>query len=126
MTDEDWANPEMRCFGLRLAGDAVEEVDARGNRVVDDTLLILLNAHHEAVPFVLPAHRRKLHWWVILDTSEPIARREQRQLRGAAPYPLKGRSLVLLRLPRHDEAEDENGRIALPPRRQRQNAQVGQ
>src|SRR5256886_2284442 len=49
MTDEDWANPEMRSFGLRLAGDAIEEVDGRGNRVADDTLLILLNAHHETV-----------------------------------------------------------------------------
>jgi isoamylase len=126
MTDEDWANPEMRSFGLRLAGDAIEEVDGRGNRLVDDTLLILLNAHHETIPFVLPAHRRKLHWWVILDTSEPITRREQRQLRGAAPYPLKGRSLVLLRLPRHDEPEDENGRVASPSRLPRQNAESRQ
>jgi len=126
MTDEDWANPEMRCFGLRLAGDAIEEVDGRGNRVVDDTLLFLLNAHHETIPFVLPAHRRKLHWWVILNTSEPITRREQRQLRGAAPYPLKERSLVLLRLPRHDEPEEENGVIVSPPRRQRQNAESRQ
>jgi len=89
-------------------------------------LLILLNAHHETIPFVLPAHRRKLHWWVILDTSEPITRREQRQLRGAAPYPLKGRSLVLLRLPRHDEPEDENGRVASPSRLPRQNAESRQ
>jgi isoamylase len=122
MTDEDWANPEIRCFGLRLAGDAIEEVDERGNRVADDTLLILLNAYHETIPFVLPAHRRKLHWWVVLDTSEPTTRREQRQLRGAAPYPLKDRSLVLLRLPRNHEPEDENGRVASPSRRPRQNA----
>jgi isoamylase len=122
MTDEDWANPEIRCFGLRLAGDAIEEVDERGNRVADDTLLILLNAYHEPIPFVLPAHRRKLHWWVVLDTSEPTTRRGQRQLRGAAPYPLKDRSLVLLRLPRNHEPEDENGRVASPSRRPRQNA----
>jgi glycogen operon protein len=126
MTDEDWANPEIRCFGLRLAGDAIEEVDSRGNRVVDDTLLILLNAHHETIPFVLPAHRRKLHWSVVIDTSEPTIRREHRQLRGAEPYPLKGRSLVLLRLPRHDEPEEENGAIISPPRRQRQNAESRQ
>jgi isoamylase len=126
MTDEDWANPEMRSFGLRLAGDAIEEVDGRGNRVADDTLLILLNAHHETVPFVLPAHRRKLHWWVILDTSEPITRREQRQLRGARPYLLHGRSLALLRLPRNHESEEENGVINSPSRRQRQNAEFRQ
>jgi len=126
MTDEDWANPEMRSFGLRLAGDAIEEVDGRGNRVADDTLLILLNAHHETVSFVLPAHRRKLHWWVILDTSEPITRREQRLLRGARPYLLHGRSLALLRLPRNHESEEENGVIHSPSRRQRQNAEFRQ
>jgi glycogen operon protein len=59
MTDEDWNNPLVRCLGLRLAGDAMEEVDARGNRVVDDTLLILLNAHHESVAFIPPAHRAR-------------------------------------------------------------------
>ena len=126
MTDEDWANPEMRCFGLRLAGDAIEEVDERGNRVVDDTLLILLNAHHETIPFVLPAHRRKLHWLVVIDTSEPDIRREPRQLRGAAPYPLKGRSLVLLRLPRNHEPEENNAMITSPARRKWQNTEVGQ
>jgi glycogen operon protein len=123
MTEEDWINSEVRCFGLRLAGDAIEEVDARGNRLADDTLLILLNAYHQTIPFVLPAHRRKLHWWVILDTSEPITRREQTQLRGAAPYALQGRSLVVLRLPRHDEKQNGNGMIA-PPRRHRQRAEM--
>jgi glycogen operon protein len=123
MTEEDWINSEVRCFGLRLAGDAIEEVDGRGNRLVDDTLLILLNAYHQTIPFVLPAHRRKLHWWVILDTSEPITRREQIQLRGAAPYALRGRSLVVLRLPRHDEKQNGNGIIA-PPRRRRQRAEM--
>jgi pullulanase/glycogen debranching enzyme len=41
-------------------GDAIEEVDARGNRIVDDTLLILLNAHYESIPFILPAHRARV------------------------------------------------------------------
>lgn len=68
MTEEDWNNPEIRCFGLRLAGDAIEEMDMRGNRIVDDTLLILLNAHTELILFVLPAHRAKVRWELILDT----------------------------------------------------------
>ncbi|MGH8057253.1 MAG: glycogen debranching protein GlgX, partial [Candidatus Entotheonellia bacterium] len=68
MTDEDWQNPYARCLGLRLAGDAIEDVDDRGNRIVDDTLLILLNAHYEPIPFVLPAHRRKVRWDLVLDT----------------------------------------------------------
>ncbi len=97
---------ENRCFGLRLAGDAIEELDDRGNRIVDDTLLILLNAHHEAVPFILPAHRRKVRWQAALDTSESeqCQARQPRSMRGGEAYELKGRSLALLRLPKHVEA----------------------
>ena len=108
MTDEDWNNSEARCFGLRLAGDAIEELDDRGNRIVDDTLLILLNAYHEAIAFTLPAHRRKVRWEVVMDTNDPqISKTAHQYMRGGDSYDLKPRSLVLLRLPK--QAEGENG-----------------
>jgi isoamylase len=108
MTDDDWNNGFARCLGLRLAGDAIEEVDARGNRILDDTLLILLNAHHEPVNFVLPAHRRKLRWQVVFDTKEENIRRRQRLIRGGNEYPLEARSMVLLRLPHHETGESKD------------------
>src|SRR5262249_52440626 len=74
MTEEDWNNPHTRCFGLRLSGDAIDEVDKRGRRVVDDTLLILLNAHHEPISFLLPAHRRGVRWEVVVETRTADAR----------------------------------------------------
>ncbi|HEX9665408.1 MAG TPA: glycogen debranching protein GlgX [Thermodesulfobacteriota bacterium] len=98
MTEEDWNNPNTRCIGLRLAGDAIEEIDARGNRIVDDTLLILLNAHHEPVPFVLPAHRPKMRWELLLDTREATGRGPNRLVGGGVTYDLEGRSLALFRL----------------------------
>ena len=108
MADEDWNNSESRCFGLRLAGDAIEELDDRGNRIVDDTLLILLNAYHEAIPFTLPAHRRKVRWEVVMDTNDAqISKTAHQYMRGGDSYDLKPRSLVLLRLPK--QAEGENG-----------------
>lgn len=55
MTDDDWQT-FTRCLGLRLAGDAILDVNDEGQRIVDDTLLILVNAHWEPLPFVLPAH----------------------------------------------------------------------
>jgi isoamylase len=108
MTDDDWNNGFARCLGLRLAGDAIEEVDARGNRILDDTLLILLNAHHAPVNFVLPAHRRKLRWQVVFDTKEEKIRRRQRLIRGGNEYPLEARSMVLLRLPHHETGESKD------------------
>ncbi|MFQ5915900.1 MAG: glycogen debranching protein GlgX, partial [Nitrospinota bacterium] len=101
MTEGDWINPIARCLGLRLAGDAIEEVDERGSQIVDDTLLILLNAHHEPVPFVLPARRSRGRrrsrgqWELVLDTRVATGRRKQRQLRGGESYTLESRSLAL-------------------------------
>ena len=57
MTDETWNSPDVRCLGVRLNGDAIDEVDERGERIVGDTLLILLNAGEDAVPFSLPDDR---------------------------------------------------------------------
>jgi len=53
-TDQDWNNGYARVLGVRLAGDAIAEVDEQGNAIVDDTLLLLLNAHHEPLSFTLP------------------------------------------------------------------------
>ncbi|HMF49268.1 MAG TPA: hypothetical protein VK603_11535, partial [Candidatus Saccharimonadales bacterium] len=120
MTDEDWNNSENRCFGLRLAGDAVEEIDERGDPIIDDTLLILLNAHHESIPFILPAHRRKVRWEVALDTFDPSSvNKKPRSMRGGEAYELKGRSLAILRLPKHVAGEDENGEGLPVTRRER-------
>jgi glycogen operon protein len=115
MSDEDWNNPEMRCFGLRLAGDAIEELDERGNRIVDDSLLILLNAHHEPVPFTLPAHRRKVRWEIVFDTCESSVDRRKRLIRGGEIYDLRDRSLAVLRLP-SAEGEQKPGDFRAAPR----------
>jgi glycogen operon protein len=98
MSDDDWNNPYIRCVGLRLAGDAIDERDERGNRIVDDTLLILLNAYHEPLPFVLPAHRPKVRWERVLDTREAVAPARARPVHGGGQYVLEARSLAVLRL----------------------------
>ena len=123
MSDEDWNNPELRSFALRLAGDAIEELDDRGNRIVDDTLLILLNASHEAIPFILPAHQRKVRWQFVLDTNEPnVTKAMHRPMRGGEVYDLKARSLVLWCLPKHGEAENGTGEPGSVARRVRRSS----
>jgi len=99
MTDEDWAKGYVRCIGVRLAGDAIQEKDPKGRPLLDETFIMLLNAHHEPRPFILPAHRRGVRWQPVLDTAlshenaKPV-----RLLRGGAQYDLEARSLAVLRL----------------------------
>jgi glycogen operon protein len=98
MTEESWQDPLARCIGLRLAGDAIEEVDAQGEPITDDTLLILLNAHHEPLPFTLPAHRPGVKWELVLDTRTAEGRRLHRPMKGGELYELEARCVALLQL----------------------------
>ena len=54
------------------------------------------NAHHEPLDFVLPAHRTRVRWELVLDTRDWAPR--PRALRAGDQYPLEARSLALLRL----------------------------
>jgi len=99
MTDDDWALGYVRCLGVRLAGDAMDEKDAKGRPLVDETFLVLLNAHHEPRPFTLPAHKRGVRWQPVFDTAlydsndKPFT-----LLKGGDQYDLEARSLAVLRL----------------------------
>jgi glycogen operon protein len=98
MTDEEWQNSLSRGLGLRLAGDAIEEVDDMGEPIVGDTFLILLNAHHEPVSFVLPPHAGRVNWELVLDTRDWDGEAERPPLGTGERYTLQGRSLAVLRL----------------------------
>ena len=58
----------LRALGIVLAGDAIE-TDARGNAIVDDTFLLLLNAHHGSDSVSVAAAEGNAAWGVMLDTS---------------------------------------------------------
>src|SRR5581483_2021309 len=69
MTDEEWSTVWVRTLGMRLGGDAIPSLDENGKPVEDETLLVLLNAHWEAVPFVLPQRPASGHWELLVDTA---------------------------------------------------------
>jgi glycogen operon protein len=103
MTDKDWDAGYAKSLALRLAGDAIDETDEKGRPIVDDTLLILLNAHHTPLAFTLTAHKRGVRWQPLFDTSaSSFHPKEIRLIKGGECYETDARSLVVLRLLRHD------------------------
>ncbi|MGA6826196.1 glycogen debranching protein GlgX [Nitrospira sp. NS4] len=99
MTDEDWNAGYAKSLALRLAGDAIAETDEKGRPITDDTLLILLNAHHLPLTFTLPAHKRGVRWEWLFDTSTKLQpSREALLLKGGDRYELNARALAVLRL----------------------------
>jgi isoamylase len=93
MTDEAWNAAFVRSLGVLMVGNALDEVDERGSQVTGDTLLILLNAHHEEVPFALPLVADDKSWRRVVDTAD--GRTEERRFSGGTKYPLHGRTLSL-------------------------------
>ncbi|HET9388233.1 MAG TPA: glycogen debranching protein GlgX [Steroidobacteraceae bacterium] len=97
MTETEWNQHFARCLGIYLAGTAIERRDRRGKPVTDNNFLLLFNAHHEAIPFVLPQFLTDKAWWTVLDTSADGDPFEQRRHEAGTQFPLQGRSLALLR-----------------------------
>jgi glycogen operon protein len=104
MADDTWNSPGVRCLGVRLNGDAIDEIDERGERIVGDTLVMLLNAGADAMPFVLPATTTAERWETLLDTADPW--QAPRTLRGRERYQLQARSMAVLRLEGSRKEED--------------------
>jgi isoamylase len=96
MTDEEWNQDFARSLGITLSGQAVDEVDERGQRIQDDNFLLLINAHHEEIPFVVPVPPSDFGWVAIVDTSCQTTDRADIFYAAGAAYPLQARSLALL------------------------------
>jgi isoamylase len=98
MSDAEWDSWSMRCLGMLLGGATIDLRDLRGRPIRDDTFLVLLNAHYEPVPFVLPG-LRDVRWEVVMDTArEPSCVPSGEVYGSAALYDLRDRSTALLRL----------------------------
>jgi glycogen operon protein len=93
MSDAAWNAGFVKCLGVRLAGDLIGDVDERGEPIRGDTLLILLNAHHEELPFQLPSTLPGQQWELLFDTASPQAAAARTE--GEQAYPLQGRSLAV-------------------------------
>lgn len=95
MSEADWKKQDMRSFAYLLGGDALVVPDRAGHRPVGDTLLMLLNGHHEEVAFHLPEVGSVRGWEMIVDTGSPLA--DVRRVTDGLVN-MMARSLVVLRL----------------------------
>ena len=68
MSEKEWTSPFVRCLGMLLSGDTIDVLNFEGEPIRDETFLLLINAHYEPVPFVLPGQEH-IEWQLILDTT---------------------------------------------------------
>ncbi|MFE5330206.1 glycogen debranching protein GlgX [Embleya sp. NPDC056575] len=102
MSDGDWWAAAAKSVAVFLNGNAISEPDPRGQKITDDSFLLLFNASHEAEEFTIPADLGR-SWTVVVDTAddktvihEPKSRPT---IEGGAAQTVEPRSLVVLQRP---------------------------
>ncbi|HEX8803441.1 MAG TPA: glycogen debranching protein GlgX [Acidimicrobiales bacterium] len=71
MTEQDWTSGHAAGIGLYLNGDAISSPDPRGQRVVDDSFLLLLNAWQEPLDWRIGTAWGAA-WERVLDTTAAV------------------------------------------------------
>ncbi len=108
--DEDWNNPVALTFGCVLGGAAGEFYTTGGQRDIDASFLVMMNAYHGELDFRFPRLSAELAWEALVDTAEPTGLVSDGKLYVAGhSYPLRARSFALF-----INRAETNGRPGLP------------
>ena len=94
MTDEDWGSHERQSLTMILDGGLIADRTANGERIVDDTLAVLLHSAEDPCEWDLPPG----DWEVLIDTAHPAEEPAARRVAQGARLHVEARSLVVLRL----------------------------
>ena len=94
----DWDAQETVTITAYLNGEGIPDPDPDGNRVVDDSFLLMFNAYWEPVPFAIPSTLAG-PWTVELDTSMPGGLGSPVAHQPGDIFQLPGRSILILRRP---------------------------
>jgi isoamylase len=98
MTEQVWQQDFARALAVFLSGEGLNETDARGRALRDDSFVLLFNAAAETVTFTLPAALRLGPGELLVDTTRADDPLPGAPFDPARPYELPGRGLALIRL----------------------------
>ncbi len=90
MTADDWADANLRCFGMLLDGRAKASAIPRAG--TDASVLLIFNSWHDGVEFVLPPAVDGGKWTRLFDTALDTQAHES--FRAGDRYVITGRSVV--------------------------------
>ncbi|MDP1807744.1 MAG: hypothetical protein Q8K72_21380, partial [Acidimicrobiales bacterium] len=100
MDQDQWFSGQVVALGVFLNGDEISEPGPRGERIIDDSFLLLLNGP-DPVEFCLPNGKWADSFELVLDTaigySLPRLDREGITLLADEKLALAARSVVVLR-----------------------------
>ena len=96
MDSKDWGAGHNKSFSVFLNGQAIPSRGSRGERVVDDSFLVMFNAHYAPLRFSPPDERFGQGWSTVVDTTHDQVGLTTRVYRRTSRIKLEGRSLLVL------------------------------
>ncbi|OAN37008.1 glycogen debranching protein GlgX [Mycolicibacterium iranicum] len=96
MTGEDWGSGFAKSVGVFLNGHGIPDMDARGQRVVDDSFLLFFNAHHEPIDFTLPPTEFGKNWQPVVYSVAGAVMEGSRPLAAGAQLTVEARAVMVL------------------------------
>jgi glycogen operon protein len=97
MSDEHWSVDYTKSFMVFLNGEAIPSRGPTGERVVDDSFLVLFNAHYAPLDFVLPNGPFGNEWARVIDTRTASIEPEDASHVAGEAITLEARSLVVMK-----------------------------
>ena len=94
---KNWENSELRSFALILAHEKTTKTHENETAILENTLMILLNASTDTIEFRVPESNISTGWEVLIDTSSNIGNKEGILFSSGAKYKMVDKSLVLLK-----------------------------
>ena len=71
MDQDDWDHDFGKALMVYLNGNAITEPDPAGQKIKDDSFIMMFNAHDEAIEFRLPRQDLGAKWQLMVDTAFP-------------------------------------------------------
>jgi glycogen operon protein len=96
MTEEQWEDGFAKSLAVFLNGEGITSRGTHGERITDDSFMLMFNAHHEPIDFTVPRGPWEDAWFVAIDTNEPWVEEGARTHKAGEQVTVEGRSVVVL------------------------------
>lgn len=97
MTEEQWDAGTIKAINIFLHGEAIEAPDPHGNRLIDNSFLLLFNAEPDLLEFTIPEPFQSFSWKVAIDTTKTHWLEQGKVYKGDdIIVSVEGRSLTIL------------------------------
>ncbi|HLO58863.1 MAG TPA: glycogen debranching protein GlgX [Bacteroidales bacterium] len=100
MSDEHWNTSFAKSLTIYLSGDGLDTFTETGERIIDDSFLIMFNSAEMEVLFTIPEKNWGTRWLKILDTATGFFNPQERDLplMPGEIIAVNGRSIVIMLL----------------------------